>query len=165
MNFTALSATTRAVFLVSGLALGLAIAVPAYADNVQFGFSFSLGNGGYIGRHFAPSAAPQPVCMGEDQMRSQLRAQGYRWIAFGPTARGWAHVSAKRLGQSYQFDMNTCTGTLANLQAATNWGSADWGSSGAGYPRLRMPGPAYPGAGTPGTGFGGVPVPGFGFSR
>ena len=104
MNFTAFSATTRAVLLVSGLALGLAIAAPARAaDNVQFGFSFgegnsgfsfSLGNGGYIGRHFTPPA-PQPACMGEAQLRSQLRAQGYRWITFGPTTRGWVHVSAR----------------------------------------------------------------------
>lgn len=133
MNLASLSTSTRSILIAAGLACGLAFAAPVQAaDSVQFGFSigsgdssfsFSLGNGGYIGRHFAPpqaapQPAPQPVCMTENQMRTQLRAQGYRWIGFGNAYRGWVHVTAQRMGQGYQFDMNRCTGAISNLVAA-----------------------------------------------
>ena len=151
MNLASLSTPTRSVLVAAGLACGLAFAAPVQAaDNVQFGFSigsgdsgfsFSLGNGGYIGRHFAPPQAapqaaprpaPQPVCMTENQMRTQLRAQGYRWIGFGNAFRGWVHVTARRMGQGYQFDMNRCTGVISNLVATGGYGGGYDGGFGNG---------------------------------
>lgn len=136
-----LSATARKFILAGGLALGLAAAAPAAAaDNAQFGFSFgngnegfsfSLGNGGYIGRHFT-SPPPQRVCMNENQMRSTLRAKGYRWIHFGQTRYGWVHVSAKRMGRDFQFDMNRCNGAIANLVAVGGWNNGGWNNGGFG---------------------------------
>ena len=166
MHFISFSATTRTVLLASGLALAMAFAAPTQAaDNTQFGFSFgtggsgfsfSLGNGGYIGRHFAPPPPP-PVCMNWDQMRAQLRGQGFRWISFEGGTRGWVHVSARRYGQPFAFDMNRCTGSLANMQAQNYWGN-----TGPGFPGAGGPGPGNPGPGNPGPGFGGPGYGGFG---
>ena len=142
MNINLLSSGTRKFLGVGAVILALGAAAPVQADdNVRLGFSFgdgnfslSIGNGGFNGRHFAP---PQPACMTQDQLRSRLRAEGYRYISFGGSHRGWLHTKARRNGQRLSFDTNACNGAVANLVAERGFGSRGFpsgGYSGNGFP-------------------------------
>lgn len=134
MVLSPFASTLRKSLAAGAVVAALGIAMPAQAaDAMQFGFtfgnggsgfSFSLGNGGYIGRHFAPP--PRPVCMTYEQVRNRLRDQGYRLIAFNGENRGWIHAKARKGGRAFQFDVNRCTGRVANVVALGGWGGGDF---------------------------------------
>ena len=143
MTFKPLSSRTRAIAAAGGLVLALFAAAPvSAADNVQFGFNFgngdfsvTFGNGGFNGRHFAP--AP-PACLTKDQLRQRLRSQGYRFINFEGTRYGWTHTTARRNGQLFSFDTNTCNGAVANLVARNRFPGGGFGGN-PGWRLRRLP--------------------------
>ncbi len=134
MTLTLLSSHPRKILVVVGLAASLFAAMPANAaPPMQFGFSFgtdngnfsfSLGNGGYNGRFFETPETPDrhPVCLTDKQLRAGLRGWGYSGIDFGQERQGWIHTMAWRNGRAYEFDVNRCTGELANIWPVTRWG-------------------------------------------
>jgi len=168
MILAPLTSTTRRLLFAAGLVLGLGSAMPAMAaDNAQFGFTFgtgngsfgfSIGNGGFIGRHFVPPP-PHPVCLNNEQLRNRLRAEGYRFITFGNRHQNWIHTTARRNGQRFSFEINNCTGAIANLQAK---GSVPGGFNPGGFPPGGFNNGGFNTGGFPPGGFaGGSGFPGF----
>ncbi len=153
MNINLLSSGTRRFLGASAIILAVGAAAPVHAaDNVQFGFSFgdgnfsfSIGNGGFNGRHFSP---PQPtVCLTQEQLRARLRGDGFRFISFAGSHRGWLHTTARRNGQRFSFDTNACNGAIANLVAEGGYRSGGFpsgGTSGFGGYGFPSGGPGLP---------------------
>ncbi len=159
MMASQLSANTRKALIAAGIVLTLSVASPAAAESIQFGFSInggngsfglSLGNGGFIGRQFTPPA-PRPVCLTDRKLRAQLRNQGFSRIEFGRSKNGWKYTKARWNGRSVSFDVNRCSGDIANFRARDGRRIAQpYGGF--------QPGMPFPG-GFSGGGFGAFPVP------
>ena len=142
MTLHILSSGTRKALAAVALIAGLGFAAPTQAaDNVQFGFSFgngsdfsfSVGNGGFNGRHFGPA-----VCMTKKQLRRDLRDRGFYQIDFGGERHGWIHGTARKNNRLFSFDVNSCNGDLANVApVGPRWPGnfpSPGGHGGPGYP-------------------------------
>lgn len=112
----------RATLVAAILGASALAAAPAQAQAFDFsittpeGFSFSFGGGGFSGRQFhKPQRDYRHACMSDHELRRQLRDQGFYNIHLDQGRRGWVHIWAERRHSAYTMDVNTCTGTIANI--------------------------------------------------
>jgi hypothetical protein len=116
MNFTNLKTAGRALLVAAIVGTGtMAAAAPAMAQgsgSLSFNFSVNSGNGSFS---FGNGPWPRNFCMSNNELRRELRAEGFRDIEIYQSNRRTAFVEAEKGRWEYDLRVNKCNGNIVVL--------------------------------------------------